>query len=387
VGCPMGCNFCSTSALFGGKGKFVNFFETGEELFRVMEDIEKKLKVHTFFIMDENFLLHRKRAIGLLEMMKKHRKSWSIFVFSSAKVLQSYNIQDLIRLGISWVWMGLEGENSHYEKLEGVDTLQLVKDLQSHGIRVLGSTIIGLEEHRPDNIERVIDYAVGHNAVFHQFMLYTALPGTPLYEEQSSKGNILTEEELSTADIHGQYRFNFRHENIKDGSETGFLKEAFVRDFKANGPSLLRMIRVMFDGWKRYKKHPDPCVRARFRRDIRYVKSTYAAAVWAMKKWYKDDRRITEMIDSLLRDIYEEFGLKTRILVPLFGMYAYRAIKKEKERLDSGWTYEPAMFYEKNEKAVELKKDTGLRKSVHESSQVGIVPQGAPNVYARNQTG
>ncbi len=28
VGCPMGCNFCTTSAFFGGKGKFVNFYET-----------------------------------------------------------------------------------------------------------------------------------------------------------------------------------------------------------------------------------------------------------------------------------------------------------------------------------------------------------------------
>jgi len=34
VGCPVGCNFCSTSALFGGKGKFVNFFETGDFLMK-----------------------------------------------------------------------------------------------------------------------------------------------------------------------------------------------------------------------------------------------------------------------------------------------------------------------------------------------------------------
>ena len=40
VGCPMGCNFCSTSALFGGKGKFKNFFESGEELYGVMADLE-----------------------------------------------------------------------------------------------------------------------------------------------------------------------------------------------------------------------------------------------------------------------------------------------------------------------------------------------------------
>jgi hypothetical protein len=29
VVCPMGCNFCTTSSFFGGKGKFVNFFRNG----------------------------------------------------------------------------------------------------------------------------------------------------------------------------------------------------------------------------------------------------------------------------------------------------------------------------------------------------------------------
>ncbi|HNT57178.1 MAG TPA: cobalamin-dependent protein, partial [Syntrophales bacterium] len=66
VGCPVGCNFCSTSALFGGKGKAVHFYETGDELFEVMENMEKKLQVKSFFVMDENFLLHRKRALRLL---------------------------------------------------------------------------------------------------------------------------------------------------------------------------------------------------------------------------------------------------------------------------------------------------------------------------------
>ena len=52
VGCPVGCNFCSTSAMFGGKGRFVNFYETGDELFKVMCRIESKLKVRSFFVLD-----------------------------------------------------------------------------------------------------------------------------------------------------------------------------------------------------------------------------------------------------------------------------------------------------------------------------------------------
>ena len=69
VGCPMGCNFCSTSSMFGGKGRFINFYQTGDELFDVMRQLEQSMKVQSFFVMDENFLLQHRRALRLLELM------------------------------------------------------------------------------------------------------------------------------------------------------------------------------------------------------------------------------------------------------------------------------------------------------------------------------
>ena len=102
VGCPVGCNFCSTSAMFGGKGKSINFFETGDELFAEMVRLELKLGVNSFFIMDENFLFHRKRALRLLELMEENGKSWALNVFSSARVIKSYTMEQLIGLGIGW---------------------------------------------------------------------------------------------------------------------------------------------------------------------------------------------------------------------------------------------------------------------------------------------
>ena len=62
----MGCNFCTTSAFFGGKGKILNFYDTGAELFRLMEEAETTRGVQSFFIMDENFLLQKRRAMELL---------------------------------------------------------------------------------------------------------------------------------------------------------------------------------------------------------------------------------------------------------------------------------------------------------------------------------
>ena len=353
VGCPVGCNFCSTSALFGGKGKFVNFFETGDELYAVMRELKDRHGVQSFFVMDENFLLHRARALRLLELMEENHESWSLYVFSSARVLKSYSMEQLVRLGVSWVWMGIEGDASTYRKLNGVDTRDLVNELQSHGIRVLGSTIIGLENHTPENMDEVIDHAVIHDTVFHQFMLYTPLPGTPFYEHHRENGTLLGEDECPAADSHGQCRFNYVHEHIRGGQETGFLREAFRRDFAVNGPSLARMVRVMISGWKRYHDHPDACVRARMLREMGELKTTYAGALWAMTRWYRGDRAMHAKLKEILRELYALFGLKARIAAPLMGLYAYFALAREEGRLRRGWTYEPPTFCEKNARALE----------------------------------
>lgn len=346
VGCPLGCNFCSTSAMFGGKGKCVHFFETGDELYRVMCDLEASMKVRSFFVMDENFLLHRKRALRLLDLMEKNNKSWSLYVFSSANVLSSYKMEQLVSLGISWVWMGMEGKDSQYTKLHGADTHALIRELQSHGIRVLGSTIIGLEEHTPDNIGEAIEYAVSHDTEFHQFMLYSPVPGTPLHAELTQRGAMLSEDECSFADAHGQYRFNYRHPHIRNGQETEFLLQAFRRDFEANGPSVVRVVRTTLAGWRRYKNHPDARVRSRYAWETRDVAMILSGALWAARDWYRHDPALYAKISGVLQQVYQEFGLKARIAAPLVGRYVRYMLKREDERLRNGWTYEPPTFYE-----------------------------------------
>ena len=370
VGCPVGCNFCSTSALFGGKGQFVNFYETGDELFEVMCRIERKLKNQSFFILDENFLLHRKRALRLLDLMKINNKSWLLNVFSSARVLQSYTIEQLVELGIGWVWMGLEGKESRYRKLNDIDTLKLVKSMQSHGIRVLGSSIIGLENHTPKNIHRIIDYAVSHDTDFHQFMLYTPNSGTPLYEKHKEDGTLYNESEFPVADAHGQYRFCYRHKHIHNGQEEQFLINAFEQDFAVNGPSLARLIKTLLKGWLRYKHHPDACIRDRYEWEVKPLKTTYAGAVWAMKKRYRKNKRMKTKMDHLLQDIYREFGWKTKMIAPLVGVWVYITLKFEEKRLANGWTYEPPSFYEKNKAALAL-KDVKTARALPKVPEIG----------------
>ena len=346
VGCPMGCNFCSTSAMFGGKGKHVDFYKTGDELFEVMLDLEKNLDVWSFFVMDENFLLHRKRALRLLELMEQHDKSWALYVFSSANVLKSYTIEQLVGLGVSWVWMGLEGKDSQYAKLASADTRQLVSTLQSHGVRVLGSTIIGLEEHTRDNLDDAIDYAVSHDTEFHQFMLYTPIPGTPLWNEMDNAGRLTDPNCAEVADTHGQLRFNYQHEHLKDQEESDFLIRAFTRDFEVNGPSVVRVARTTLAGWERYRKHPDRRIRRRFQREAKGLATVHAGSLWAAMRWFEDNDEVQARLKQMQRKLYKVCGLTARMTGPLIGRYILRKLRRETERLRSGWTYEPPTFYE-----------------------------------------
>ncbi len=379
LGCPVGCNFCATSAKFGGKGKFINFFETGDVLFSEMCRIEKALGNSYFFILDENFLLHRPRALRLLELMQQNNKSWILSVFSSARVLKSYTMEQLIGLGITWVWMGLEGKDSQYVKLDGIDTRQLVNELQENGIRVLGSSIIGLEEHTPENIDEAIDWAVSHNTALHQFMLYTPLPGTALFELHSKDGSILSEQEHDPADIHGQLRFNFKHKNIHNGQESEFILRAFRRDFEVNGPSVIRTIRVTLQGWQKHKNNPDERIRKMFEMDANGLKHTLAGAVWGAKQWYKNDAAMKDKLNALLNDIYKEFGLGTKLIAPVIGLYVYRMIKKEAQRLEADWTYEPETIYLKNAQALALQQ-SGSRQA---EAAPSLMPNPVPTINAR----
>ncbi len=346
VGCPMGCNFCTTSAFFGGKGKFVNFFETGDELFEVMSRMEEELKVSSFFVMDENFLLHRERAMRLLELMKENHKSWALSVFASANAIRKYTMNELVELGVSWLWMGLESPKAGYSKLQGSDTRELTRELREHGIRVQGSTIIGLEHHTPDNIVSEIEHAVSHDTDFHQFMLYTPVPGTPLYQQMSEEGRLL--KDVDYADVHGQFKFNFKHAAISREDSKRFLDWAFWRDFQLNGPSLYRISRTLLAGFKRYKDSPDARVRERFTREMGKLSGVYSSALWAMERQFrKVDSNVSEQIRALRHEFKQESGFLSRMLPALLGPVLLWTTRREEKRLARGKTYEPPTILER----------------------------------------
>jgi len=345
VGCPMGCNFCTTSAFFGGKGHFINFYDRGEELYRVMCDAERRLGTRSFFMMDENFLLHKRRALELLELMRAHGKAWSLYVFSSANAIRQYDIRQLVELGVEWIWLGLEAQDNSYTKLAGTNTRELTRTLQAHGICVHGSTIVGMEHHTPDNIWQDLDYAIAHDTVFHQFMLYTPMPGTPLHHQVQAEGRLL--DDVDIADTHGQHGFNFRHAAISRAQSKELLDAAFRADYRRNGPSLYRLMRTMLDRYRRYGRDADARVRARVERAATPLRGGYAAALWAMERYLRETNGdISARIRALRLELYRELGAMPRLSAAIGGPLLYWSARREGRR-PRGSYLEPATFVER----------------------------------------
>jgi len=91
-----------------------------------------------------------------------------------------------------------------------------------------------------------------------------------------------------------------------------------------------------------------------------------------MEKWYKKNPDLAAKMDELLRDLYRAYGLRTRLLAPVIGMYALARLRREERRLNRGWTYEPRSFVNKNEAALARKKSRRFRVEI-------AVPEAEPH--------
>ena len=155
-------------------------------------------------------------------------------------------------------------------------------------------------------------------------------------------------DEVELADIHGQYKFNFRHAAISRDDSKKFLDWAFWRDFERNGPSLYRMCQTLLQGWKRYKDCSDERVRRRFEWEARQLKGSYSAALWAMERRLKDtNQRVSRKVRRLRLQVEQEFGWVSGWAARCLGPVLLWTSRREARRLAAGHTYEPPVIVER----------------------------------------
>lgn len=259
VGCQNRCRFCATSHFFQD---YIPFMKTGREIFDVCCEYEDEMAVTDFGILDENFLKMPERAIELIDCMEKNERYFTFGIFSSAETLSKLpNLDMLVRLGINFIWMGIESRSGAYEKNKGIDFKALIEELQSRGIAVMGSLILFEEHHNLGNVYDEIDYIIGLGPDYIQFMGLGPIPGTTLYSEYKEKGVLI--DEMPYEDQHGQDQIWFRHPNFTGDETRRILRQAYKRDYSVNGASFLRSMRTNLKGYLYTSGHDDPRIRVR----------------------------------------------------------------------------------------------------------------------------
>jgi len=249
VGCQNSCRFCATSHKFDRQ--YTPFLRTGRDIYLACRKTEEKLGVDDFTLMDENFCKDPDRACQLLEEMEKHGKAYTFSTFSSAETIQKLGVDFLLRLGVNFLWIGVESKANLFEKTKGIDLHDLIADLQNHGITVLASAILFLEHHDKKTIHEEIDWAIGLESNLLQFMELGPSPGTRLYQDYEAAGKIIPG--IPWPRKHGQDEIWFHHPHFTPPETAGYLRDAFVKKYITHGPGVLNMAMTAIKGYLRVK--------------------------------------------------------------------------------------------------------------------------------------
>ncbi|MCA9802000.1 MAG: radical SAM protein, partial [Cyanobacteria bacterium HKST-UBA02] len=328
LGCVNACSFCATSHHF--QKRYIGYMSTGKEVFETLRSIERELRIDQFFVLDENFLKSRQRAEELLEEMERAGKYYYLGVFSSAETIDAVGVEFMVKLGIDFVWIGVESKRHVFAKTKGVNLKAMISELRSYGIQVLGSAILFLDHHDRETIQEDIDFAIDLNTDFLQFMNLGPLPGTALYEKLEDEGRIL--HELPFMEWHGQDLLWFRHDNFDAAEAPAILKAAFELDYQRQGPSLLRLADTSLRGYRTIRNHADPRIRGlteRLKRRCLAFRPVFKAA-----RRFAQNEKTIELLDYLESEYKREFGaislmdrMASELVVALAGLEESRLLR------------------------------------------------------------
>ena len=321
VGCSNACRFCCTSHFF--EKTYTAYFRTGAELFDICLETERRFGFEEFVIMDENFLKQPKRAVELVQLMERHEKNYRFSIFSSAETIAELGIEFLARMGVNFLWIGVESKYDVYEKNRGIDLKTMIRDLRDCGITVLASGILFSEQHDKETIWEDIRFLVDLKSDLVQFMQLGPMPGTRLYLDYEEKG--LLRKNVPFEERHGQDKIWFDHPHFTPQESKQILREAFCHDYESQGSSLLRMCDTVIRGYKNLGRYEDTFM-AKRRSSMKKMAENFRPVLEVLRRFAHNDHT-RQLTGEVIAKYERELGPKTfkqKIHTLMIGGFAFR---------------------------------------------------------------
>jgi haloalkane dehalogenase len=310
LGCPNGCDFCCTSHFFSRK--HIQLLPTGQDIYSVVERYRDMDPDMAFAILDEDFLLNKRRAREFRDCVVKSGKALSIFVFSSIKAISQYSVEEILEMGIDGFWIGYEGTRSGYAKQQGRPVEEIFTEFREHGITVLASMIVGFDYQSPDVVAQELDGLLKLKPALSQFLIYGPVPGTPFYE-RVIRENLLHDVYTRDSDLYYRRADGFttmiKHPTLSPRAIEDLQRRCFEEDFQRLGPSIFRVLETRFLGYQKLKNSPNP--RLRHKAGLHAEELRRAYPVFLAGQWLGPNRAVRRWIGDLGHRIQEELGRAT----------------------------------------------------------------------------
>ena len=198
-GCPYDCEFCDIIVMNGR----VPRTKDAEQLLRELEAVYQTGFRGSLFIVDDNFIGNKVRIKQILpeviQWQKKHKYPFLILTEASLDLADDEALMLMMaEAGFDRVFIGLE--TPHEESLaecnkfrnKNRDMAALVKNIQNHGLQVLGGYIVGFDNDPPTIFEEQTEFIQKTGVVVAMVGILNVLPKTKLHHRLAAEGRLLT---------------------------------------------------------------------------------------------------------------------------------------------------------------------------------------------------
>jgi len=194
-GCPHGCTFCTTPAIFGRKFRQRNINDIIAEIKTAQEDFGTR----TFIFSDDDVAGNHKWAMELFAALRPLEVKWAsqcdILIARNDKLLRA--MKDSGCLGII---LGLESPKAGtlaaagktYAKAD--EYISHIRKIQSFDISIWGSFIFGFDTDDWRDCMNAVRFAQRADLCMSCYPILTPYPGTELFETYRAEGRLITQE-------------------------------------------------------------------------------------------------------------------------------------------------------------------------------------------------
>ncbi|OHB67621.1 MAG: hypothetical protein A2Y76_00940 [Planctomycetes bacterium RBG_13_60_9] len=195
-GCPFRCEFCCVHTFDGQRIRN----KTVDQVVREIEDIQslgtKYKKKKSIFFADDNIIANKEFARQLFTALKPLNINW--MCQASMNVSQEEDLLTLMReSGCGAVFIGFESLSEanldlmHKTVNRRYDYAEVIRRIQSHGILIQASFILGYDCDSVDVFDDLIGFVRENHLLAPVFNILTPFPGTKLFERLEAQGRIL----------------------------------------------------------------------------------------------------------------------------------------------------------------------------------------------------